>query len=154
MQFKHFCFHTIFPTLCSVHTNKILHHLLVMFHIGLSREGRSITLNLTTELLLLLCGYLTFVPAVQVNLVNNARINILISINLQILMQYFKFYYVFEISELYQAVRVRVRDLFLPFLAIFAVTQICIIFHFPNELIYQKCLKFAWTQYAHKFYFK
>ena len=36
---------------------------------GLSREGRSITLNLTTELLLLLCGYLTFVPAVQVNAV-------------------------------------------------------------------------------------
>ncbi|CAB4021785.1 sterol regulatory element-binding cleavage-activating -like, partial [Paramuricea clavata] len=34
-------------------------------HVGLSREGRSITLNLTTELLLLLCGYLTFVPAVQ-----------------------------------------------------------------------------------------
>ncbi|XP_028415687.1 LOW QUALITY PROTEIN: sterol regulatory element-binding protein cleavage-activating protein-like [Dendronephthya gigantea] len=32
---------------------------------GLSREGRSITLNLTTELLLLLCGYLTFVPGVQ-----------------------------------------------------------------------------------------
>lgn len=34
--------------------------------VGLSREGRSITLNLTTELLLLLCGYLTFVPGVQV----------------------------------------------------------------------------------------
>ncbi|XP_046846722.1 sterol regulatory element-binding protein cleavage-activating protein-like isoform X2 [Xenia sp. Carnegie-2017] len=32
---------------------------------GLSREGRSITLNLVTELLLLLFGYFTFVPVVQ-----------------------------------------------------------------------------------------
>lgn len=32
---------------------------------GLSREGRSITVNLVTELLLLFCGYCTFVPAVQ-----------------------------------------------------------------------------------------
>ena len=52
----------------------------VYFVIGLSKEGGSITLNLTTELVLLLIGYLTFVPAVQVRYLTLSQYLILHSV--------------------------------------------------------------------------